>query len=189
MGAAVTPPSPPQEGDVIPAFKAAMRRFAVSVSIVTVSEGQSPSGMTATAVSSVSIDPPSVLVCVNRAARLHAQMQRGSAFCLNILSNEQASLSSAFGGRLSAQERFSLGEWLLSPGHPPALSDAQANVFCTVDALFEYGTHTIFIGRVAEVRLNGRCRPLIYAEGRYHRIVPVPESIETTPPDMDLTWL
>lgn len=185
----VSQTSTSSEENVANAFKAAMRRFAVSVSIITISNDEAKFGMTATAVSSVSIDPPALLVCVNRSARLHGDMSPGKAFCVNMLNKDQAALSSAFGGRLPADERFLCGAWQAQDDCPPYLSDAQANVFCTVDVIFEYGTHTIFVGKVESVHLNGELRPLVYADGRYFSIAPAPESAGSIPPDLDLTWL
>lgn len=185
----VSPPPLAEETDLIEVFKAAMRRFAVSVSIITIADAKTRAGMTATAVSSVSLDPPSLLVCVNRKARFHVDMHRGRRFCVNMLSDDQSALSSAFGGRLPADERFKLGTWLVQGIDPPYLSEAQANVFCTVDALFDYGSHTIFIGKVESVRLSGKCRPLVFADGRYFSIVAGADSIEAPPSDIDWTWL
>lgn len=190
MGSAsVSPPPLAEESDLTEVFKAAMRRFAVSVSIITIADAKTRAGMTATAVSSVSLDPPSLLVCVNRKARLHVDMHRGRRFCVNMLTNDQSALSSAFGGRLPADERFKLGTWLVQGIDPPHLSEAQANVFCTVDALFDYGSHTIFIGKVESVRLSGECRPLVYADGRYCSLLARPDSIDAIPSDIDWTWL
>ena len=177
--------APSQEDEVIQAFKGAMRRFAVSVSIITIANGAAKAGMTATAVSSMSMSPPSLLVCINRSARMHAEMHVGRAFCVNILNTDQAAVSSAFGGRLPAEERFSEGAWSASSVGVPYLSNAQVNVFCTVDATFDYGSHTIFIGKVESVRLNGKCRPLVYADGKYVSIADI-ESTENVP---DLIWL
>ncbi len=177
--------APSQEEDVIQAFKGAMRRFAVSVSIITIANGTAKAGMTATAVSSVSMTPPSLLVCINRSARMHAEMHAGRVFCVNILNTDQAAISSAFGGRLPPEERFSEGAWSTSNEGVPYLSHAQVNVFCTVDTAFDYGSHTIFIGKVESVRLYGKCRPLVYAEGKYVSIADI-ESNESVP---DLIWL
>ena len=175
----------PRQGPLAAQFKAAMRRFAVSVSIITIADETAKFGMTATAVSSVSTDPPSLLVCINRSARIHAEMRSGRAFCVNVLNDDQAALSNAFGGRFPAEQRFSLGGWIDEDGRPPYLSDAQANVFCVIDTLLEYGTHTIFIGKVEAVRLHGEFQPLVYADARYFSVLPVP----STPSGPELTWL
>ena len=153
--------------DLVESFRTAMRRFAVTVSIITTTKDDGKSGMTATAVSSVSMDPPALLVCVNRTATIHSDMELGKKFCVNILSADHSGLSSAFGGKLPAHERFSLGTWHAERDGPPYLDDAQANLFCTVDATIDYGTHTIFIGKVIAVRLQGAVRPLVYGDGRY----------------------
>lgn len=160
----------PQDADVANAFKAAMRRFAASVSIVTISKGDTKAGITATAVSSLSMDPPALLVCVNRSASIHNDMCLGKAFCVNILNDEHADLSGAFGGRIPADERFSIGEWHWHDEMSPYLGDAQANVFCIVDEKIDYATHTIFIGKVESVRLNGEFRPLVFGDGQYFSI-------------------
>jgi flavin reductase len=177
------------EAAVVNDFKAAMRRFAVSVSIITTADGPSRSGMTATAVSSLSTQPPSLLVCINRNARLHAEMSPGRKFCVNFLTSHHADLSSGFGGRLPPEERFALGAWVSQDDHPPYLSDAQANVFCTVDGTFDYGSHTIFVGKVQSVRINGAVQPLVYADGKYFTLTAQPGVVESISADMDFTWL
>jgi flavin reductase len=149
------------------AFKAAMRRFAATVTIITVSDADSRLGMTATAVASVSASPPAILVCVNRAASIHGNMQMGTLFCVNLLGRDHESLSLAFGGQVSTEQRFSVGSWQLDTRGRPYLTDAQANLFCVVDGKLSYGTHTIFVGRVDAIRLHGETRPLIYGDGRF----------------------
>jgi flavin reductase len=149
------------------AFKAAMRRLAATVTIITVSDVDSKLGMTATAVASVSVSPPAILVCVNRVASIHRNMRMGSPFCLNILGRSHESLSLAFGGQLSTEQRFSVGSWQLDTHGRPYLTDAQANLFCVIDGELGYGTHTIFVGRVDAIRLHGETRPLIYGDGRF----------------------
>jgi flavin reductase len=153
--------------EVTAAFKAAMRRFASTVTIVTVRSGNNHHGMTATAITSVTADPPAVLACVNRSASIHANLRLGMPFCINLLSSEHRALSSAFGGGLSPERRFSQGLWQLESEGPPYLIDAQANLFCIVDTSLDYGTHTIFVGRVEAVRLHGSVQPLIYGDGRF----------------------
>jgi flavin reductase (DIM6/NTAB) family NADH-FMN oxidoreductase RutF len=164
-----TPPSEVgfAQPDLHAAFKAAMRRFAATVTIVTVKSGDVRSGMTATAVSSVTTDPPALLACVNRGASIHANLRMGKLFCVNLLASEHGPLSTAFGGKLPPQDRFSMGLWHFEGDGPPYLSDAQANIFCFVDAMMDYGTHTIFVGKVDAVRLHGDVRPLIYGNGRF----------------------
>ena len=144
-----------------------MRRFAATVTIITVGDTDSRFGMTATAVASVSASPPAILVCVNRAASIHGSMEMGSPFCVNLLGRDHECLSQAFGGQMSTEQRFSVGNWQLDACGRPYLTDAQANLFCVVDGKLGYGTHTIFVGRVDAIRLHGATRPLIYGDGRF----------------------
>lgn len=151
---------------LVDAFRQSMRRLAATVTIITLcGKEQQPLGMTATAVTSLSAEPPSLLACVNRNSRLHEFLATGTGFCVNLLSEGQDDLSYAFGGRLSQEERFNQGSWQL--GDLPYLDDAQVNFACTVDALFEYGTHTIVVGRIDAIRMPRDFAPLVYGDGRY----------------------
>ena len=79
-------------------FRAAMRRIAATVTIVTADDGERYHGMTATAVTSLSMEPPSLLVCINKKAFLHDILLRAGNFCINVLHQDQAELSAAFSG-------------------------------------------------------------------------------------------
>ena len=97
---------------IIAEFKRAMRRLASTVTIISTADvNGNRYGMAATAVTSVSTDPPSLLVCVNRDASIHAPLAGRGAFCVNVLTTGHEDLVSAFGGRLKGNERFSVGDW------------------------------------------------------------------------------
>jgi flavin reductase len=147
-------------------FRRAMRTLTSAVSVVSTAHEGARFGMTATAVTSLSMDPPSLLVCINRAAGLHGPLLAARRFCLNILRADQAELAQAFGGGRAGEERFGLGDWRDTDGLP-ALDGAQANVFCEVDAVFRYATHSIVVGLVTAVRVSDVVTPLIYQDGRY----------------------
>lgn len=148
------------------AFKSAMRRLAATVTILTTmtADGK-PMGMTATAVTSLSADPPSLLACVNRSATIHASLPVGSRLCVNLLGEAHGELSFAFGGKVGPDERFGHGDWVHAD--LPYLADAQVNLACLVDAVFDYGTHSIVVGKVEAVRLAGEFGPLVYGDGRF----------------------
>lgn len=148
-------------------FRAAMRRIASTVTIVTASDGARRHGMTMTAVSSLSMDPPSMIVCVNQTTFLHDILMSARSFCVNVLKHDQADVSAAFSGAMPSAERFNVGAWKqISPGLD-YLATAQANIFCTKVAAFPFGTHTIFIGKADEVLLNDDERPLLYRNAAY----------------------
>lgn len=155
-----------EPGQIDEAFRQGMRRLATTVSIITLQgEDAQPLGMTATAVTSLSAEPLSLLACVNRSTSIHDLLALGTPFCINLLSEGHGELSTAFGGRLPQQERFSLGGW--ETGNLAYLKDAQANFACTVDAVFAYGTHSIVVGRIAAVRISGEFAPLVYGNGSF----------------------
>ena len=152
---------------VAASFKSAMRRLAATVNIVTTVADGKPVGMAATAVTSLSMRPPSLLVCVNADASIHSAILKSRRFCVNILSSAQAGICDYFGGRYSQDERFSTTRWDLSDDGLPYLSEAQSAVFCELADQIEHGTHTVFIGNVQSVRLAGEVSPLVFADGRY----------------------
>jgi flavin reductase (DIM6/NTAB) family NADH-FMN oxidoreductase RutF len=155
--------------DVIAQFKQAMRRLAATVTVVTTGQGETKVGMTASAVTSLSMAPPSLLICVNKSAGFHQAIATTDYFCVNILRHGQDDISNAFAGKLTAEERFAMGSW----GHErnvPYLKDAQAVIFCKRSNLFEHGTHSIIVGDATELLLGDPIAPLVYADGRYSTI-------------------
>lgn len=154
-------------GAVLDGFKEAMRRLAGTVTIVTVRIGEERHGTTATAVTSLSLDPPSLLVCFNKDSRLHGHLTGTQLFCVNLLHVDNVAASRLFASPVTAEQRFAGGDWRMEPGAPPYLADAQANIFCVKDKEIDYGSHTIFIGRVLSVVNRGDIAPLVYCNGSY----------------------
>jgi flavin reductase (DIM6/NTAB) family NADH-FMN oxidoreductase RutF len=148
-------------------FRAAMRRLAASVSIVVARGDDGPVGIAATSITSLTIDPPAVLVCVNRAASLHALLTPTAPLSVNLLSRCQQEVAAAFGGGLPAPRRFGVGSWSTGANGLPALEGAQANLCCVIDAMLAYGTHSIVIARVLDVKVSKEVAPLIYQDGAY----------------------
>jgi flavin reductase (DIM6/NTAB) family NADH-FMN oxidoreductase RutF len=148
-------------------FKLAMRRFPAAVSVITAADQSRRHGMTATAVTSLSLEPPSLIVCINRATLLHDIMQIGRHFCVNVLRRDQAELSSAFSGAIAPEARFAHGTWHTSDEGVHYLAGAQVNIFCRKVAAVPYGTHTVFIGEAEAVNAHDPIEPLIYQDAQY----------------------
>lgn len=159
--------------DLEAAFRDAMRRLAATVTIVTAVDGERRHGMTVTAVTSVSMDPPSVLVCLNRSTLLHDIMLGARMFCVNVLLHDQAELSAAFSGKLRPEARFGVGDWQFTDDGVPFLADAQATLFCRRTAALPSGTHTIFVGEAFDAHHRDEVAPLIYQNAAYCRTRPV----------------
>lgn len=154
------------------ALREGLRRLAKAVVVITCRHEGQRYAMAATAVSELSMDPPSLLICVNRTASLYAPLAAGADFCVNILHSDHSEISSVCSGREKGEARFAVGDWAAADDGCPVLADAQASFFCRNDRAFDYGTHHVVIGRVEEVAINGEVSPLIYADGRYGRLEP-----------------
>lgn len=129
------------------AFRAAMRRFATGVAIVTTSHDGHIHGFTVNAFASVSAEPPTVLICVNRTARAHPLISAAARFCVNILALEQRDLAERFTTG-DPQQRFDGVAYTLGPSGSPILADTLAHFDCSVAEELTASTHTIFLGSV-----------------------------------------
>jgi flavin reductase (DIM6/NTAB) family NADH-FMN oxidoreductase RutF len=155
-------------------FKRAMRRLASTVTIISTADADGGRhGMTATAVSSIAADPPSLLICVNHSASIHEPLTARGRFCVNVLTTQHEALVAAFSGKLKGDARFGVGEWRNESCGTPYLQDAQCNLFCDVDTVVPYGTHSIVIGRVSAVLVEERVFPLVYADGGLRSTLPL----------------
>lgn len=148
-------------------FRDAMRRLAGGVALVTTFHNGSRHGMTATSVTSLTMTPPSLLACVNRSASLHEPIRQGGLYCVNLLRAHQAELGARFASKPEGEGRFGFGDWTTDANGLPALRDGLASISCRVAATADFGTHTVFMGHVQEVRLSGAVDPLIYVDGQF----------------------
>jgi flavin reductase len=153
-------------------LRQAMRRMASTVSIITTNEAGTPHGMTATAVTSLAMDPPSILISVNKSASIHDPLLRSRKFCVNLLSVDNQALSGDFSGKKVGQERFTKGRWSMSTTEPPHLLDAQASIFCDADGSLPYGTHTVIVGRVTRAHAAEQIKPLLHQNAAYGQFTP-----------------
>jgi flavin reductase len=157
-------------GELISRFRLSMRRVAATVAIVTARSEVRLDGMTATAVTSVSAEPPALLVCVNRTASLSPALSRTPEFCVNFLRRGQEEVSRAFSDPNRRAERFCVGQWNIEDDGPPYMLDAQANLFCRRVSEIPFETHMLFLGHVYEARFSDSVMPLIYLDGGYRNV-------------------
>lgn len=155
------------DDEVGASFRAAMRKFPATVTVVTGRHDGVDHGMTVTAVTSVSMDPPSLVVCLNNRTYLHEMLLCQPSFAVNVLSQAQHSLSEAFSGKVLPQERFRSGDWKRHSCGVLVLSRAHARVACRRVAAVPYGTHTLFVGQVIDAFVDDVTLPLLYADARY----------------------
>lgn len=134
-------------------FRAAMAKLAASVHVITTDGPAGRHGMTATAVCSLSDDPASLLLCINRKARMHDVLVANRRFCVNVLAAGQEHVSAVFArSGLSIAERFAGAGPVVELDHGvPALGEAQIAVLTAVDQVIAAGGHSIFIGHVEQL--------------------------------------
>lgn len=145
-------------------FKAAMRGLAAAVCVITTRHESVANGMTATAVCSVSADPPSILVVVNRSNRSHALIRDSGAFAVHVLSKDQEALAAHFAGR--PETPFANVPVSFGASAAPMIEGCETVLDCAVAAETDFGTHTIFVGRVVAAR-HTVAEPLLYCHGRF----------------------
>jgi flavin reductase (DIM6/NTAB) family NADH-FMN oxidoreductase RutF len=149
------------------AFKAMMRKLAATVTLVTVRGRNGRNGLTATAVCSVSAEPPQLLCCINRGASPLEDIRASGVFAVNILKPEHRALAERFASEPSGEARFAAGNWSTGPAGAPVLADATAWFECRLVDLIEAGSHAIAIGLVTDGGRDDGSQ-LLYADGAYH---------------------
>jgi flavin reductase (DIM6/NTAB) family NADH-FMN oxidoreductase RutF len=152
-------------------LRVALRGLARAVMIVTSFQEGTRYAMSATAVSEMSWDPASMLVCINRAASIYAPLKAGAPFSLNILHDDQTDLAINCSGRLKGEDRFQRGQWIHGALGVPQLVGAQSTIACRNAGHLDYGTHSVFVGDVIDVVLSSNPSPLIYLDGRFLRAI------------------
>ena len=150
-------------------FRAAMRRLTGGVSVITAGRGAEISGMTVSSVSSLSADPPTLIVSVNRSASALALMKSYGFFGVSILTSDQLHIAERFAGKdgLKGADRFATSRWITRISGVPLLADALAAIDCEVEETIERHSHVIVIGRVLDVRVSTRLAALAYWHGQY----------------------
>jgi flavin reductase len=153
-------------------FRAAMRHLAGAVTVIATGAPGHRFGLTATAVCSLSDEPPTLLVCVNRTASAHDVISVNGSFSVNLLADDQADVAGRFAGRsgVKGEARFADGVWATLATGAPTLLDAVAAFDCEVTQEHVFATHTIFIGRVVAAAAREAADPLIYLRGAFRRL-------------------
>lgn len=146
-----------------------MRRLAASVCVITTKDNDGGRhGITATAVCSVTADPPTLLCCMNRSNSTYPYFRDSQRFAVNVLCGNDAELAGRFASKLESEERFSGGEWIETVTGSPILTAAAVGFDCKTVQLVDTGTHSIFIGEIQDIYLpdiGAGC--LLYGEGAY----------------------
>jgi len=147
-------------------FIKSMRGITSSVYVISSQELGIKHAMTASSVTSLSLDPASMLICVNKNASIHSLLGKGKNFCINVLSPHQIELANLCSSSKDGGERFSSELWSQDE-EIPFNKESTSNIFCTCFDLFEHSSHTVFFGKVTKVINNNSHGSLMYRDGSY----------------------
>jgi 3-hydroxy-9,10-secoandrosta-1,3,5(10)-triene-9,17-dione monooxygenase reductase component len=154
-------------------FRQVMGHFATGVSVVTALDGERPQGITVNALSSVSLEPPLVLVALDRRRFITPTVRSAGRYAVNVLAEHQQALSDCFAGAAVEPGRadFCGAAWHAGTTGLPLIEGAIASLECTVIQTFSAGDHDVFVGRVDALASDeGQAQPLLYYRRRYLRI-------------------
>lgn len=147
-------------------FRIAMRGVPSPVVIVTAQDAGDQYAVTLSSMISLSLEPASLLISVNRSSSLYGALERGAGFCVNVLRKEHQRLAEICSNPRLREERYRCAEFGTHDAIP-YFRAAQANIFCVQNGRYLYATHAIIIGKATSVQLNGPLDPLVYLDGRF----------------------
>ena len=153
-------------------FIEAMRNVAQSVTIVTTMGKNGSTGATVSAFSSLSADPPSVLVCLKSDSRIGLAVAKNQVFCVNVIPEGASNLAERFAGRFDTEQpdRFGAIKYVNSPSG--AVLDGAIVFECQLDKIISHGSHNICIGNVNAI-IQREIRPLAYMDGKFQIVRPI----------------
>lgn len=153
-------------------LKGALRQFASGVTIVTAGEGDAMYGITVSAFTSISVEPPIVMVAIGHSSPLVERILTAEHYAVNILSADQEQLSARFAASLEGAEKYRDIKIAVGSSGAPGIPGALAVLDCVLDQTLQVATHILMFGRVVEVILSSDSHdPLLYYNRGYHRLV------------------
>jgi flavin reductase len=159
-------------------FRNAMARVCAPVNVITTDGLAGRGGFTATAMCSVTDEPPTLLVCMNNKSSQAEMFKTNGKFCVNVLPTEHKDLAASFAGSLkSMEERFAAAQWSVSKSGLPMLNNAIVSFECTIIESHRVGTHNLMIGQVNEIKQRIDGSALLYFDRHY---VNVPSQLGMT---------
>ena len=167
MPSSPAPAAPPKTQDFESQFRQSLSLFATGVTVVTTQHAGQLQGITASAVASVSLQPPTLLICLNRQSSTCRTLTTSGAFCVNVLADAQQALGLRFASK--TDDKFAGIEFLPGANGAPRIAGALAQLECTVTSMHEAATHNVFFGTVTQVHVADG-QPLAYFRGSFTRL-------------------
>ncbi len=153
-------------------FRNGMCLLTGAVNVITTSGATGRFGFTASAVCSVTDNPPTLLVCMNRSSSSHCHFKDNGILSVNVLGGHHQEVSRAFSSKISMEERFTHGDWGVLETGAPILGDALVSFDCRVQHMHDIGTHSIFFCEVEAIKMDDDAEHhgLIYFNRDYHQV-------------------
>lgn len=170
--------------DLQNALKQAMRVYPQGVTVVTTRTQDGPKGITVSSFTSVSLDPPLVLISISKGSALHDTLSSAEKFAVNFLAEDQKSVSDRFAGRSGSTERFQGIKHRAGSSGSPIIEGARAAIECRTWRVYEGGDHSLIIGEVISAESLNAKRPLVYYSQQYTTT----EMAESPAPPSDIVW-
>lgn len=170
--------------DIQAGLKQAMRVYPQGVTVVTAKGPSGPTGITVSSFTSVSLDPPLVLVSIAKGSTLHDVFMRSRSFAVNFLADDQKSVSDRFAGRTDLRDRFEGLKFKEGASGSPVIEGARAVIECEPWKAYEGGDHSLIIGEVVAAKVLNSKRPLVYYSQQYTTT----EHLEYPAPPSDIVW-
>ena len=147
-------------------FLTAMRGITSTVNVISAKLNEERHAMTATSVASLSLNPPAMIICVNKEASIHDILRKDKRFVVNVLSNKQQHLSELCSSSDEGESRFQDEGWI-TEDEIVFNSNSVSNIICNCTGIIDHSTHSVFFGDVMEVKINNQERALLYGSGGY----------------------
>lgn len=154
-------------------FRQGMRQLAGAVTVITTGRGDEVAGLTATAVCSLTAEPPRLLACLNTGGGSFDLLRRHNRFCVNLIGTHDRSVAEAFAGMSldKAVDKFSSGLWVRAEDRAPRLASALVSFECAVHSLTLLSTHCLAVGDVLDVHMaEPSPMPLLYHDGQFAQL-------------------
>jgi len=165
-------------------LKQAMRVYPQGVTVVTTQADDGPKGITVSSFTSVSLNPPLVLVSIAKGSQLHDPYREAKAFAVNFLADDQKSVSDRFAGRTVAKDRFQGLKFRRGEFGSPIIDGVRAVIECKTWKVYEGGDHSLIIGEVVGAQALSDKKPLVYYSQQYTTTEPP----ERPAPPSDIIW-
>lgn len=147
-----------------------MRLLVGGVTVLTTATGKEKRGMTATAVCSLSAEPPRILACINMSGEMFRLVSLSGVLTVNFLGAGHEDVAMMFGGARPSDDPLDHLQWVEGSNGAPRFSEAVAALECTVADVFPYGTHAIVVCDVRNIETNENPHPLVYVNGRFEHL-------------------